>query len=85
MRRSLHEVQEIDRYINKELNSGQRILFQAKMILSPGLRIMVADQQKVYMVITRFARNEQRKKLENIYNQLMQEPAFNKEVTSIFS
>ena len=85
MRRSLHEVQEIDHYINKELNSGQRILFQAKMILSPGLRIMVADQQKVYMVITRFARNEQRKKLENIYNQLMQEPAFNKEVTSIFS
>jgi len=85
MRRSLHEVQEIDRYINKELNSGQRILFQAKMILSPGLRIMVADQQKVYMVITRFARNEQRKKLENIYNQLMQEPAFNKEITSIFS
>jgi len=85
MRRSLHEVQEIDRYINKELNSGQRILFQAKMILSPGLRIMVADQQKVYMVITRFARNEQRKKLENIYNQLMQEPAFNREVTSIFS
>ena len=85
MRRSLHEVQEIDRYINKELNSGQRILFQAKMILSPGLRIMVADQQKVYMVITRFARNEQRKKLENIYNQFMQEPAFNKEITSIFS
>jgi|GEM_PF-2400119 len=85
MRRSLHEVQEIDRYINKELNSGQRILFQAKMILSPGLRIVVADQQKVYMVITHFARNEQRKKLENIYNQLMQEPAFTKEVTSIFS
>lgn len=84
MRKQLHEVQEIDKYLLHEMTAAERLVFQARMLVAPGLGKQVGYQRRAYQIIRWFARNEKRKKLEAVCERLMKDEKFNLELTSIF-
>ena len=84
MRKQLHEAQEIDQYLLHEMTEAERLVFQARMLAAPDLRRKVKYQRRTHQLIRWFARSEQRKKLEAIYERLMKEEHFNLELTTIF-
>ena len=84
MRKQLHEIQDVDRYILDEMTSPEKLLFQVKMILSPALKENVQLQEKAHQLIRWSAREELRQKLNTIHTSLMQESSFRKKITSIF-
>ncbi|WP_143308681.1 hypothetical protein [Chitinophaga vietnamensis] len=84
MRKQLAETQEIDRYLLQQLAGPDRLVFQARSILSPALQEKTFFQEKVHRLIRWFSRNEKRKELESLHQQLMQDETFRQSINSIF-
>ena len=97
MRKQLHEVREIDRYLFHEMNPvdkmnpagrmsfADRLVFQTRMILQPELKEKVRLQQKAHAFIRWCSRKDRKDELETIYTRLMNDTAFNNTIHSIFS
>ncbi|HVW58616.1 MAG TPA: hypothetical protein VHC48_01225 [Puia sp.] len=85
MRKSLHEVQEIDRYIFRRMTRPDRLVFQARMILQPGLKEKVRLQQKAHAFLRWCSRKEKKDELTALYHRLMNDTAFHATIRSIFS
>ncbi|MEC5144753.1 hypothetical protein [Chitinophaga sp. 212800010-3] len=84
MRKQLADIQEIDQYLLQEMPAAARLIFQARMLVSPLLREKVRQQQQVLQIVHWLGREKKREELQTIYQQLMNEPAFYRSVTSIF-
>lgn len=84
MRKQLVDIQEIDQYLQQEMNTATRLVFQARMLLDPALRAQVRQQRKVLQLIIWLAREEKRTQLDTVFQQLMQDEAFHTSITSIF-
>ena len=85
MRKQLHEVQEIDRYIFRTMTLPDRLLFQAQMILQPELREKLGLQRKTHAFLRWVSRNQKEAELASMYTRLMGEVSFKTRVESIFS
>ena len=84
MRKSLLETKEIDRYLRREMDAGTRLLFHAKMVVSPMLKEKVAAQRMLHAAVVRLGREERKVRLETLYGELMQERGFRQMVGVIF-
>lgn len=84
MRSTLLEAQQIDEYLLGKMPAEERALFQARTIVSSELSDKVRKQHIVHSIIKWFGREEQRKKLEAIYNQLATDISFRSEIEKIF-
>lgn len=84
MRSTLLEVQQIDEYLLDKMSAEERALFQARTIISSELRDKVRKQSVVHSIIKWFGREEQRRRLENFYNQLTADISFKSEIEKIF-
>lgn len=85
MRKSLHEVQEIDRYIFRRMTRTDRLVFQARMILQPELKEKVRLQKKAHAFLRWCSRKEKKDELTTLYHRLMSDTAFQTTIRSIFS
>ena len=85
MRKSLHEIREIDQYIQKKMLGADRLVFQAKVLLSPSLAEDVRNQSRVYQCIKWFARERKSEQLQSIYNNLTEDKNFKNEIERIFA
>lgn len=84
MRKQLHEIEEIDNYLFQKMDTPDRLLFEAKMIVAPELRKNLFFQRKGYLFIRWFGRKKQKEQLESMFNVLMEEQPFSSAVNSIF-
>lgn len=84
MRNILLEAQQIDAYLFREMKAEDCVLFQAKMIIDPELKDKVRKQRITHTIIKWFGRDEQRKKLEAIYNRLSKDTEFTSAIKTIF-
>mgnify|MGYP001597844962 CR=1 FL=1 len=84
MRKQLAEIKEIERYLLQEMPAASRLVFQARMLVTPALRHEVRCQQKAMQLVQWLARQEQRKKLEAVFQGLMKEDTFHHSITAIF-
>lgn len=84
MREQLKEIQQIERFILRSMTEGERLLMEAKMILSPLLKEKMLLQLQVYKIVKLFGRVQRKRELQAIHSQLMTEEAFSKTVDSIF-
>jgi len=84
MRKSLAEIEEIDRYIFHELSPADRLVFQARLILSPSLRENLRYQRRVHQWVRQVARMRQKEQLEAVYRLLLQDEHFQLQITSLF-
>jgi hypothetical protein len=84
MRKQLHEIQEIDRYLFHNMSAGHRLVFQARMILEPALKEKVRLQRKTHAFLRWCSRKEKNDALTSVYTRLMDDTAFSTTIRSIF-
>lgn len=85
MRKPLHDIQETEHYLMNRMDEPDRLLFEAKMIIDPQLKINAAYQRKTYTVIRWFARRQQKIRLESLYNRVMNDKSFAAKINTIFN
>jgi len=84
MRNTLLEVQEIDRYILRQMPAEESAVFQARMLITPTLKTKVRHQRIVHKIVKWFGREQQRKQLEALYTSLLRDEKFKQEIEIIF-
>jgi hypothetical protein len=84
MRKQLAEIKEIERYLLQEMPAASRLVFQARMLVTPALRNEVRCQQKAMQLVQWLARQEQHEKLDTVFQRLMKEDTFHHSITAIF-
>jgi hypothetical protein len=67
------------------MDEPDRLLFEAKMIIDPQLKINAVYQKKTYAIIRWFARKQQKIRLESMYSRVMRDKKFATEIKTIFS
>jgi hypothetical protein len=85
MRKPLHDIQETEHYLLNRMDEPDRLLFEAKMIIDPLLKINAVYQKKTYAIIRWFARKQQKIRLESVCNRVMSDKKFAAEINTIFS
>jgi hypothetical protein len=87
MRTSLNEIRDAEKYLFKQLNTEDSLLFEAKMVINPLLRLNVSIQKKVYSLLKMYHRKKLREEFEIIHDKLFNHPdkrAFQESVHQLF-
>ncbi|GGB11417.1 hypothetical protein [Puia dinghuensis] len=85
MRDELNEVCLIDKYLLGQLNEAENRTFEASMLLDEALAENVEAQRSAHRMILLYARKQERSRLQAIHLQLLGEPAFARQLTTIFA
>lgn len=84
MRQQLSEIKMIDQYILCALSAEDKILMDARMILSPVLKRNFFQQVKLHQVVVQHGREQLRARLNHMHTRLMRNPGFSREIQSHF-
>ena len=76
MRSELNEVYLIDQYLLGRLSKEDEQVFEANLLLDEAIAEKVEAQRTAHRLIRRYARKEERRRLEKIYQLLLDEPGF---------
>lgn len=82
------ETETIEKYLLGKLPVGDRLLFKAKLMLDPVLRVNLLLQQKTYALVRLYGRRKMKEELEQVHQRLFRDPAkkeFQQEINNIFS
>lgn len=85
MKTSLNEIKQIDDHLAGELAGGDKLFFDARMIIDPLLRLNVGMQKKLYALVKAYSRRAVRNEIINVENKLFSNDSFRNEIQSIFS
>lgn len=86
--KTLRETKEIDRYLLDKLSPASRLLFEARLLIDPPLKLRVEWQQRLYSIIKRSGRRQMKSEVARIHHQLFSDPAkreFQSNVFQLFS
>ena len=86
--KTLRETREIDRYLLDKLSPASRLLFEARLLIDPTLKLRVDWQQKLYSIIKRSGRRQMKSEVALVHRQLFSDPAkreFQLNVFQLFS
>lgn len=75
MRTSLNEIKQAEKYLLNQLSTGESLLFEARMLINPLLRVNVRIQEKIYSLIGMYHRKRLKEELEIIHKNLFSNPA----------
>ena len=87
MRTSLHEIKQAEDYLLNEIDPQDKLLFEARLILSPQLREDVLWQQQTYTLVKQYGRKKLKAELEALHQQLFtqkQHQSFAQKIKSFF-
>lgn len=70
MRTSLSEIEQTEKYLRHEMTGAESLLFQAKMIVDPKLRINVFFQRQLTHIVRLFHREKLRKEASDVHHTL---------------
>ncbi len=76
MRSELNEVYLIDQYLLGQLSKAEEQAFETNLLLDAIMAEKLEAQRTAHRLIRRYARKAERRRLEAIYQQLLQEPDF---------
>ena len=83
MRSELNEVYLIDQYLLGRLSKEEKQVFEANLLLDEVIAEKLEAQRTAHRLIRRYARKEERRRLEEIYKQLLKEPDFAHQIKNI--
>lgn len=83
MRSELNEVYQIDQYLLGRLSPEDKQVFEARLLLDEAIAAKLEAQRRAHRLIRRYARLEERRQLEAIYQQLLNEPGFAHQIKNI--
>jgi hypothetical protein len=87
MRTSLNEIKETENYLDKKTTGSDALLFEARLLTQPSLRLDVHLQRKLLRLVQLFHRKKVRQDLETIHQQLFADPekvAFRQSILQLF-
>ena len=87
MRTSLNEIAQIESWLTAKLQPSEKLLFEARLLVSPALRDHVKVQQAIYQVVRLFARRQLKQELRAVQKNMFSQAAktaFQQEVNQIF-
>ena len=76
MRSELNELYLIDQYLLGRLNKEDEQVFEANLLVDEAIAEKVEAQRMAHRLVRRYARSENRRRLEEIYKLLLDEPGF---------
>lgn len=85
MRKALHDIEEAERFLLRQMNAGEKKAFAVRLLTEPDLNEQVTLQEYSYRLIRYQARQEKKYQLQQIHTQLMQDPEFRNTLQQIFS
>jgi hypothetical protein len=74
MRTSLNEITEIENYLDSKADAADSLVFEAKMLAQPQLRLHVHLQRKISRLVQLFHRKKTKQDLQKIHQQLFADP-----------
>jgi hypothetical protein len=83
MRSDLNEVYLIDQYLLGRLSKEEEQVFEANLLLDETIAEKLEAQRTAHRLIRRYARKEERRRLEEIYQLLLNEPDFAHQIKTI--
>jgi hypothetical protein len=88
MTTSWNETQQIEAHLSGTANTGDALLFEAKLLLDNDLADKVIWQQKAYDTIQQFGRRQLKNEIEIVHQQLFTQPkhsSFSQKIRRLFS
>jgi hypothetical protein len=88
MRTSLLETEQIETHLLHLSEPGDALLFEARLLLEPELEDKMRWQQKTYQLVRKYGREELKKEIEAVHQQLFAEQqhlSFRQKIIGIFS
>ena len=84
MRKSLRDIQSIERHLSGDLPELERHTFQQRLCTEPELWEQVERQRVAYRLIRRYGREQLRNELQVLHRRLMARPSFRRRIRRIF-
>jgi hypothetical protein len=75
MRTSLTEIQQTEKFLLGEMNPGDALVFEARMLSKPLLKMNVFFQKKVHAVLRAYHRKKLKEEAEAVHQQFFSDPA----------
>jgi hypothetical protein len=74
MRTSLNNIKEIDNHVLGLASPQDSLLFEARMIINPELKLDVAWHRQTLTLVQQYGRKQLRADIEAVHNQLFTQP-----------
>ena len=84
MRSELNEIARIDQYLFLQFSEEEGKRFEAQLMMDNTLAEKVEAQRLAHRLIRLYSRMKERGRIEKIYQQLLEEPAFAHQLKTIF-
>jgi hypothetical protein len=88
MRTSLNEIKLIDGYIFNKNTVEDGLLFDAMLIINPGLNDDITWQRKTHAIVRQYGRKQLKAEIETVHRQLFTGPShltFRQKILGLFS
>lgn len=88
MRTSLLETEQIEAHLLRSAEPGDALVFEARLLLEPGLKDKMLWQQKTYNIVRQYGREQLKGELEAVHRQLFNDCAhqsFRRKIMRLFS
>jgi len=77
MKTSWSETEQVDRHISGLMDTGDALVFEAKLLLEPGLHDKIQWQKKVHLLIAQYGRKQLKNEIETVHQKLFSSPQHN--------
>ena len=87
MRTSLIETEQIEAHLLRRSDTGEALVFEAKMLLDPELKEKAMWQQKTYHIVKLYGREQLRQEIEAVHQKLFSDDrhkSFRQKIMSLF-
>jgi hypothetical protein len=87
MKTSLTEITHIENFLHGNLETGDRLVFEARILTDHSLSNRVISQQNLYTIVNHYGREKLRLELEELHQKLFTDPkkiSFRERILRIF-
>ena len=84
----MNDIKQAEQYLHKELAPEEALLFEARLLTNPFLKLNLLFQKKVYSIVGLYHRKKLREEAEAAHQRLFNNPdkaAFRKEIYNLFN
>ena len=88
MKTSWSETEQIDRHILGLMNTGDALVFEAKLLLESGLHDKIMWQKKAHSIIIQYGRKQFKNEIEAVHQKLFTAPehsTFSQKIRRLFT
>lgn len=88
MRTSLNEIRQIEKALQSELTPEDALVFEAKSLINPSLRLNIFWQKRIYELLRYYHRKKLKERAEQIHQKVFSDPSkssFRKNILQLFS